>query len=31
MDVSRVPGTVVKPRRLTMAELSEILDNVAAK
>lgn len=31
MDISRVQGTAVKPRRLTMAELSEILDSVAAK
>lgn len=31
MDIENIPGTVVKPRRLTMAELSEILDSVAAK
>lgn len=31
MDSSKAPGTVVKRRRLTMAELSEILDSVAAK
>ena len=31
MDSSRHPGTVEKRRRLTMAELSEILDSVSAK
>lgn len=31
MDPSKEPGTVVKRRRLTLAELSKILDSVAAK
>ncbi|MDA8428272.1 MAG: hypothetical protein M0T70_03350 [Geobacteraceae bacterium] len=31
MDSSKAPGTVVKRRRLTMAEFAEILDGVAEK